>query len=124
MESLRWRLYELKRLHRLYVEPEPSARRLINAVGVFWLWRHGARREFKVKLWKDGKGWYSIDLALPHKKLGVEADGGAHERTQRRDYVRDFRLSEKGWQILRINDEDVKRHPYRIKRRVRQFFKG
>lgn len=123
MKKLLWQWRELQRLHRL-LRPEPSVRRLVKAVGGFWLWRHGVKREHRIELWRSDDGWYCPDFAIPHKKLCVEADGGVHKHTKRRDYVRDFRLSEKGWQILRINDEDVKRHPYRIKRRVRQFFKG
>jgi very-short-patch-repair endonuclease len=123
MNELKWQYYELKRLWRLWVDPEPSARRLIKAAGPFWLWRRGARREYKVKLWKTGQGWYAIDLVIPRLKKGVEADGWSHRGRQQRDVVRDHRLGELGWQILRIDDEETKRDPRAVRRRVRKFLK-
>lgn len=122
MERLRWMYYEYKRLKRL-ARPEASARALVEAVGPFWLIRHGARREFKIKLWSTGKGWYAVDLAIPHKLKAIEADGGIHRGRRRQDVVRDHRLGELGWEILRIDDEETKRNPRAVKRRVRAFIK-
>jgi very-short-patch-repair endonuclease len=123
MEKLRWWYYEYKRLMRL-VRPEPSARALIDAVGGFWLWRQGARREFKIKLWAGGQGWYCVDLAIPDRRKAIEADGSVHAKRRQQDVVRDHRLSELGWAVLRIDDKETRRNPRAVRRRVRAFIKG
>lgn len=124
METMRWRYYEMKRLWRLYVDPEPSARRLMKVVGVFWLWRHGVKREYKIRLWKDSKGWYAVDFAAPHLQKAIEADGAIHAYTQQHDIVRDQRLTELGWQVIRVSDLEVRTNPRGVRRRVRRFLRS
>jgi very-short-patch-repair endonuclease len=123
MNTLRWWYYEYQRLKRL-ARPEPSARALIDAVGAFWLWRHGTRREFKIKLWATSPGWYCVDLAVPHRLKAIEADGSVHSRRRQQDVARDHRLGELGWQTLRINDEETRSNPRAVRRRVRAFIKA
>lgn len=126
IERLQWYWYETKRLHRLWVRPERSAYDLCRTVGIFWLWRHGAKREYKVKLWKTTPGWYALDLALPHKLLGVEADGAPHYTVNgfKHDILRDQQLRSKGWQILRVTYAEIKTNPRGVKKRVRKFLRG
>lgn len=126
-ENIKWWWWDIKRLWRLWVRPEPSAYDLCRVVGVWWLWRHGARREFKVKLWKTSyPGWYALDLSIPRRKLAVEADGGPHYTVNgfKRDIVRDEQLRSKGWQVMRVNYAEIKANPRGVKRRVRKFLKG
>jgi very-short-patch-repair endonuclease len=121
---MKWKWYEAKRLWRKYIKQEGSKRHLIDCVGPLWLFLHGAKVEYKVKLWESGEGWYAIDIAVPGRKLGVEADGWVHASRQNRDYIRDHRLGEIGWDILRINDDETKKAPKVVRRRVRKFLKG
>jgi very-short-patch-repair endonuclease len=104
--------------------PEASAKLLVKTAGAFWLWRHGAKREVRIRLWKGSEGWYAADLCIPHKKLIVEADGGIHYKTKQRDYIRDFRLQEKNWKVLRVTDREMKNAPYLMRRRIRKFLRG
>jgi very-short-patch-repair endonuclease len=118
VSEARWQYRELQRLWRLMF-PEQSARLLIKTVGPFWLWRHGARREYKVSLWK-GAGWYCIDVALPRRKVGLEAKGGWRKYYDG-DIVRDQELSDRGWHILRITEVEMHENPAAVRRRVRKF---
>lgn len=84
---------------------------------------HGVKREHKIQLWAS-EGWYCADFCIPHKKLIVEADGGVHNFTKKRDVVRDFRLNEKGWDVLRIDVRTIKKDPRGVKRKVRRYLRG
>lgn len=122
MRKLRWWYYEYRRLRRL-LQPEPSARALINAVGAFWLWRQGAKREHRIKLWKNTAGWYAVDIAIPHKRLALEADGAPHKQRRQQDVVRDYRLGEVGWRVLRFDYDEILRYPRRVRREARAFIR-
>lgn len=122
MNTLRWWYYELKRLERL-VWPEPSVKLLIDVVGVFWLWRHGAKREYRIKLWAGTPGWYATDIAFPHIYKALEADGSVHRGRQRQDVVRDHRLGELGWEVMRIDVDQLRKRPQAVRRSVRAFIK-
>lgn len=52
---------------------------------------------------------YVIDFACEALRLGVELDGGQHNRsaTQQHDVRRSQRLSEEGWLILRFWNNEV-----------------
>ena len=54
---------------------------------------------------------YIVDFACPLKKLIVELDGSQHgeDTGQMADAVRDRRLSDLGWTILRFWNDDVLR---------------
>ena len=54
-------------------------------------------------------GGYVIDLACPAHRLGIGLDGGQHGG--RHDQERDRRLSEAGWRILRLWNNDVFENP-------------
>jgi hypothetical protein len=122
IENVRWHWYGVKRIYRL-VRPEPSARLLIACVGRWWLVAHGVRREYRIYPWRN-RYWYAADLASPGRKRIVEADGSIHYYTGRRDIVRDQRLTDLGWRILRVKYEDMRRSPKAVRKRVRKFLKG
>ena len=123
-KRFQWFVYDMKRLHRLWIKPERSVVELTKIVGVWWLMLHGVKREYKVILWRESHGWYSLDFAIPRKKLAVEADGSVHNQTVRHDITRDQRLSDKGWQVLRISVREMRADPRKVKRQVRKFLKG
>lgn len=123
MNELRWWYYEFKRLKRWWM-PEQSVRKLVDAVGAFWLWRNGARREFRIRLWSGSAGWYAPDIAFPHLLKAIEADDPTHKKRVQEDRVRDFRLNEKGWQILHITQAELTANPRAVRRRVRRFIKS
>lgn len=122
MNRLVWQYRELQRLYRLMF-PERSASLLVKTIGAFWLWRHGARREVKVKLWNTGDGWYSIDLAIPRKMIGLEAKGG-YQKYYQGDVARDQALIDAGWEMLRVSEAEMKADPKACRKRLRNYLKG
>ena len=57
----------------------------------------------EVVVLEHGVGRYSIDMAFPEYKIGVEIDGIHHTTSRRvKDSVRDASLREQGWTILRF----------------------
>lgn len=122
MDRIKWHWWNVKRLWRL-LHPEPSAKLLIKIVGPWWLFFHGARREYRIYLWR-GYRWYAADIAVPRKRRIVEAYGSVHYYTRRRDVIRESRLREKGWGVLTISYEDMLRKPRKVKRRVRRHLRG
>lgn len=50
---------------------------------------------------------YSIDFAIPSKMLAIEADGD-YWHDDEKDSIRDSRLSEEGWHVVRIKESEVK----------------
>jgi len=79
-----------------------------------------------VLLWPNRHEWYALDLGIVHKKLAVEADGSPHYTVNgfKHDIVRDERLHERGWQVMRINYKEIRENPRGVKKRVRKFLKG
>lgn len=52
-----------------------------------------------------------LDVAIPALKLGLEVDGWAYHSTHeafQRDRSRDQELAERGWQVVRFTDADVR----------------
>lgn len=72
----------------------------------------------------DGDWVARLDMGWEELKIAVEYDGDQH-RTDRRQYLRDIRRSERlqqlGWIIIRVVAED---HPSDVLRRVRQAFES
>lgn len=124
MDRLKWHWYEVKRWRRL-ARPEPSVELLIEVTGRWWMIFHGVRREHRIFLWRGYK-WYAPDFCVPRLKRIVEADGAPHFTSagRSRDYVRDFRLAEHGWKVLRITTDEMRRDPGKVRRKVRQHLLG
>jgi very-short-patch-repair endonuclease len=116
---MKWKLREASRLYRKYIHQERSKRRLIDCVGAFWLFRHGAKIEYQVRLFKS-EGWYCIDIAIPHRKVGLEAKGG-WRKYYPGDIARDQRLIDRGWRMLRVTEEEIEKDPKGVRKRVRAF---
>ena len=55
---------------------------------------------------------YVVDFYIADAKLIVELDGSGHEvHTQKElDKIRDYRLEEQGFQVLRFTNSDVRNH--------------
>lgn len=119
--ELKWQYYEAKRLWRLWVEPEQSMRLAVKVIGVWWLWRRHIRREFKVYPWRNRHEFYALDLANADTYRAVEIDGSIHQFTKQRDILRDHRLAEKGWEIMRVSEDELIFQPAKTRRRVRRF---
>lgn len=54
-------------------------------------------------------GYYRLDFVIKNKKLIVEIDGKHHEKPLqiRKDVVRDYHLTNRGWKVIRINYFEV-----------------
>lgn len=52
---------------------------------------------------------YKLDFALLDRKIGVELDGGSHQRPKgrERDAKKDAKLAELGWSVCRVLNVDV-----------------
>lgn len=120
---MKWKWREIQRLYRKYIHQERSKRMLIDVIGPFWLLLHGAKVEHKVKLYKTGDGWYCIDLAIPHKKIALEAKGGSRKYYDG-DILRDQGLKDAGWTVERITEAEMRQDPKGVRRRLRELIKG
>ena len=59
---------------------------------------------------KFGNIEYPIDFAIPHLKIGIEADGEAFHSSPKQvthDKERDAKLAQAGWIILRFQDNEI-----------------
>ena len=66
---------------------------------------------------KFGSTEYPIDFALPHLKLGIEADGEIFHSAPKQlahDKERDMKLAQAGWTILRFKDEEIDKRLGRV----------
>ena len=52
-------------------------------------------------------GSFIVDFACAAKMLVVEIDGGYHDKIGEQDVVREKKLRELGWDVLRFSDENV-----------------
>jgi len=63
--------------------------------------------QYKVKI---GTSTYPIDFALPHLKIGVEADGEIFHSSPKQvkhDKERDAKLNQAGWTIIRFTEVEI-----------------
>lgn len=66
-------------------------------------------------------GPYHLDFAIPHVKLGIEADGRAYHSDPAqisRDQSRDAYLTRLGWTILRFSGSKIRRSSDECVRRI------
>ena len=57
---------------------------------------------------------YQLDAAIPHLKIGIEADGEIWHNNQEKiskDKRRDSELAVNGWIIVRFTDKELQDHP-------------
>lgn len=64
----------------------------------------GLRLQFPV-------GPYRADLAIPHVKIAIEADGADYHQDKARDKKRDDYFRSQGWQVLRFTGSQIHRDP-------------
>jgi very-short-patch-repair endonuclease len=70
-----------------------------------------------------GSSVYPIDFAIPHLKIGIEADGEVFHSSPKQithDKERDMKLSQSGWTILRFKDEEIERKVERVMSKIVQ----
>ncbi|MBR5295148.1 MAG: DUF559 domain-containing protein [Clostridia bacterium] len=55
---------------------------------------------------------YVVDFYIAKPRLIIELDGAGHrtEKGEAEDKLRDFRLKEKGFQVLRFTNKDIHNH--------------
>lgn len=69
-----------------------------------WLERLGYVREYQVQYNKTTR--YRLDFAHPEARICIEIDGSSHRHPDRqaKDRLRDARLREKGWKVIRVRE--------------------
>ncbi len=70
-----------------------------------------------------GSSVFPIDFAIPHLKIGIEADGEVFHSSPKQithDKERDMKLSQSGWTILRFKDEEISGKIERVMSKVIQ----
>ncbi|MFN3910972.1 endonuclease domain-containing protein [Hyphomonas sp.] len=86
-------------------------REMTNAETILWTHLKGRKRggwQFRRQHPVDR---YILDFACVKARLGVEVDGATHAEDSeiRRDTFRDEVLKAKGWDVLRVQNEDIYR---------------
>ncbi len=64
--------------------------------------------------------YYSLDIAIPAIKLGIECDGPFHAnpKAHAHDKRRDEYLTAKGWTILRFDNRLIKQNVWNIVKQI------
>ncbi len=52
--------------------------------------------------------YYFPDFAIPERNLIIECDGSYWHKNKKRDNLRESRLKELGWDIIRFSDKEIK----------------
>ncbi len=99
-------------------------RLLLDRLGADWVWQHVVATKVP-----RGSGYpthYKIDLALAHRKIGIEVDGKSHKanRIREADERKDARLAELGWSVLRFRNAEVLADLERVLRRISEVSHG
>lgn len=98
----------------IFTKPE---RELLNKIAEYrtnGLIRYPIIPQFEVQY---GGIAYPIDFAIPHLKIGVEADGETFHSSPKQmihDKERDMKLSQVGWTILRFTDKEIENRLERV----------
>ena len=72
-------------------------------------------------------GYYIIDFAFPDQKLAIECDGKywhSFPEAKRRDKAKNTYLNNKGWQIIRLKEDDIKENADECAARVIRVLKA
>jgi len=64
---------------------------------------------------------FSLDFALPERKLYIEIDGTVHRLRKERDARRDAMMTERGWTGLRIPSKNVIDNMAHVKKSILAF---
>jgi very-short-patch-repair endonuclease len=65
--------------------------------------------------WPVGK--YILDFRFP-AHVALEIDGGYHKKRTEYDRKRDKKLNEKGWQVVRVSNEEAMTQPIEVLRKI------
>lgn len=77
--------------------PEIMVKQILGKLGVRFI------QEFKL-------GRYSIDFAIPDKKIAIEVDGEYWHRNKERDMRKnEYIISQQGWSLIRLSESEVYR---------------
>jgi very-short-patch-repair endonuclease len=109
---------KISKSRKLYLDANPG--------NIPYLLNHSSKESYPEKLFREKLekenilGWtqeypilrYSLDFAFVDLKLDIEIDGGTHnsESVIKKDFERDRRLRELGWNIIRIKACDIKKN--------------
>lgn len=93
---------------------------LLDVATVHNIPKNAIRVQFPVSNPQGGKP-NVLDFAIPHLKIGIEADGElwhSQEKQEQSDQERDQLLAQRGWTILRFDDKVIDDAPQSIKQTV------
>jgi hypothetical protein len=106
-------------IHALFGAPplERLLRRALERSGLDFSPEYGVREGARCR--------YRLDFAVfcPRGKLDIECDGRkwhSHAAVRERDALRDSWLSERGWAVMRLSEEDITGHRRRTMARIRE----
>jgi very-short-patch-repair endonuclease len=106
-------------IHALFGAPplERLLRRTLKRSGLDFAPEYGVREGSRCR--------YRLDFAVfcPRGKLDIECDGRkwhSHSSVRAKDALRDAWLSERGWAVMRLSEEDVVAHRRRTMARIRE----
>jgi very-short-patch-repair endonuclease len=87
-------------------------REMTSAETILWSHLRGRKRGGWQFRRQHPVGLYILDFACVRARLGIEVDGATHAEDSeiRRDRNRDAALKAQGWDVLRVQNEDVYKH--------------
>jgi len=59
-------------------------------------------------------GKYRVDFAIPDLKIVIEADGDYWHQNKEKDRVRQIKIEQMGWQVIRFNENQITKNPNEI----------
>jgi hypothetical protein len=83
----------------------------------------GGEPEHPIKTKRRKDGWphcYKVDLGFPNQKVAVEIDGPTHSAKEQKvkDRLKETRLVELGWTVLRLTNSEILSDPDGAKEKV------
>ena len=93
-----------------------------------FLWKHLSRRQLQGKKFRRQHSIenYIVDFYCPSEKLIIELDGEIHNNptTSEKDSVRDYRLKELDFQIIRFENKLVFDDTKSVLKTISEYFKN
>lgn len=71
-----------------------------------------AESQYHIKYGKDSLGrdrYYFVDFAMPENKIAIECDGSYWHKDKKKDKIRQGRIKDLGWMVLRFSEEEINR---------------